>query len=165
MSLSCIQCVLFWCRKLDLWHDESRVVPSHRIGPPHGIVPPHGIAFPQWVLMGQLAFLKCLNEDGRLLIQFSGTAPRSGHFCCVAKLGVVHWIHTFFLWNNGHEAVTPQDFLWDIGGPGLSSDPSCLYNTFQDDDYLQILARKIRCWDVIEGASLVYDVADNQWGH
>ena len=40
----------------------------------HGVVASHGVPLPQRVLVRQLALLESLDQDGRLLIQFSGAA-------------------------------------------------------------------------------------------
>lgn len=45
----------------------------------HGVVASHGVALPQRVLVRQLALLQGLDQDGRLLVQLSGTAARSRH--------------------------------------------------------------------------------------
>lgn len=63
--------------ELDFGCDEPRVVSAQAAGAfPHRVVAPHGVALPQRVLLRQLALLECLDQDGRLLVQFSGAAAR-----------------------------------------------------------------------------------------
>lgn len=66
--------------ELDFGRGEPRVVPAQAPAAScafaHGVVASHGVALPQRVLVRQLALLQGLDQDGRLLVQFSGAAAR-----------------------------------------------------------------------------------------
>lgn len=65
-------------KKLDF--GESGVVPAQTsCASTHGVVASHRVALPHRVLMGQLAFLQSLDQDGRLLVQFPCTAQGCGY--------------------------------------------------------------------------------------
>lgn len=67
---------LTWCEELNF--SKTRVVPAQACGASttftHGVVASHRVAFPQRILVRQLALLQTLDQDGWLLVQFSGTA-------------------------------------------------------------------------------------------
>lgn len=70
----------------------------------------------------------------------------------VAKLGVVHRVHTLLLRYYGNEAVTPLDLLRYVGGPGLCGDPRRLHHSLQDDDHLQVTALQLHGRQVVQRA-------------
>lgn len=69
--------------ELDFGRHEPRVVPAQVDAASgafaHGVVASHGVPLPQRVLVRQLALLQGLDQDGRLLVQFSGAAVRRHH--------------------------------------------------------------------------------------
>lgn len=81
MSGDTIQALASLCggEELDFGRGYAGVVPTQpcAVSFPHGVVATHGVAFPQRVLVGQLALLQGLDQDGRLLVQFSGAAAGS----------------------------------------------------------------------------------------
>ncbi|KAF7245602.1 Natural cytotoxicity triggering receptor 3 ligand 1 [Varanus komodoensis] len=79
--------------------------------------------------------------------QLPGSALRSGDLHCVAKLGVVHRILPVLFRHNRHEPLPPEDLIG------------------QDDYNFQVLVVvEMGGGHVVQGALLVYDVADDERG-
>lgn len=64
--------------------------------------------------------------------------------------------------NDGQEAVSPLDLLWDVGGPDLTGRASRLSCSLQKDHQLKVLMREGISWQLIEWAWSVDHMVEGQ---
>lgn len=126
----------------------------HRRTPPSSHRRPQGDALEQFK-----------PSDATRFVQFLGAAARCWHLYSVTELGVVHRVHPVLLGDCGHEALSPQDLLRHVRGPGLRGDACGLHHPLQHHDHLDVLVLQVSGWQLIQRAVLVDHVADYEGGH
>lgn len=111
--------------------------------------------------MRQLAFLECLDKDGRLLVQLFGTTAWSRHFGRIAELRVIDCVGPFLFCHDGNKTMAPEDLFRYVGCSRLGGDPSGFHYSFKYDDDFEVLGGQVIGRDIIKRTPLVNDVTDD----